>query len=418
MIRTTGINFLINPDADKPNPPFASATPGSVVDVGNILIKLNLTDVRLADLLDAILLVADKPIKYSIQDYGVVFSAYNPTNNNGLYMRTFKVGTNIFPSRLMQVVGDGTETNLSGSAISAAARKFFSSLGVDLESPRGKSVFYNERVGKLFVKTTKADLDIIERAVQTLIQVEPQIHIKARFYEVPPGTFAALQKNLLQTNFGTGERMGILTGENFATMLRSLHGRADVEILAEPEVTTTSGRQTDVRATQIIDVVTNFTAVEDETNAAMPPQTTKIETGPTLDTVASVLADGVTINLSATAAVTDFLGYDTATNSNSVFNKAGKKSNVPKILPHVQIQQAKTMVNLWDGETLMLGKFEICNRFYTLTPVWSAADARPEVSRMELLVFITVTMVDPAGNRIHADGQLPFAQKGFPPQPK
>ena len=49
---------------------------------------------------------------------------------------------------------------------------------------------------------------------------------------------------------------GILTDPNFRVVLRALEQRGGFESLGEPEVTTTSGRQTQMRATQIINVVT------------------------------------------------------------------------------------------------------------------------------------------------------------------
>jgi general secretion pathway protein D len=51
---------------------------------------------------------------------------------------------------------------------------------------------------------------------------------------------------------------GILTDPNFRVVLHALEQRTGFETLAEPEVTTTSGRQTQMRATQIINVVTGF----------------------------------------------------------------------------------------------------------------------------------------------------------------
>ena len=48
---------------------------GEAVDASSINVKLTLSDVRLADVLDAIVLVADHPIKYSVEDYAIVFSA-------------------------------------------------------------------------------------------------------------------------------------------------------------------------------------------------------------------------------------------------------------------------------------------------------------------------------------------------------
>jgi Flp pilus assembly secretin CpaC len=51
---------------------------------------------------------------------------------------------------------------------------------------------------------------------------------------------------------------GILTNPNFRVVLHALEQRSGFEELAEPEVTTTSGRQTQMRATQIITVITSF----------------------------------------------------------------------------------------------------------------------------------------------------------------
>ena len=59
-----------------------------------ITIKPPLTDIRLADVLDAIVKVAGQPIKYSIEDYAIVFSARTGQESTPLYVRTFKVDPN------------------------------------------------------------------------------------------------------------------------------------------------------------------------------------------------------------------------------------------------------------------------------------------------------------------------------------
>ena len=87
-----GINFLMNPNppADYyaavvaprlgPDGSPLPAPPPEQVDVSAIAIKIKptLADVRLVDVLDAMVKVADRPIKYSIEDYGVVFSLQGP----------------------------------------------------------------------------------------------------------------------------------------------------------------------------------------------------------------------------------------------------------------------------------------------------------------------------------------------------
>jgi general secretion pathway protein D len=111
-----GLNFIINPNAESVAPagtqaidpatglPAAAAAPAEIVDVGGIAIKLMppLTDVRLADVLNAIVRVADKPLKYTIEDYAVVFSAKGP-EAIPFYTRVFKVDPNTFYQGLQSV---------------------------------------------------------------------------------------------------------------------------------------------------------------------------------------------------------------------------------------------------------------------------------------------------------------------------
>ena len=80
-----GVNFLINPNArpvmmingvdPKTGLPLAAST--EQIDVSSVTIKFNqpLRGVTMRDLLDAIVTVADHPIEYTLEDYGVVFAA-------------------------------------------------------------------------------------------------------------------------------------------------------------------------------------------------------------------------------------------------------------------------------------------------------------------------------------------------------
>ncbi len=462
-----GINFLINPNPDESGPPIAvpqvnfgggaggggggfaapaplpaptTAQSGAIdpntglpvaspaggggsepIDISSVQVKLDLSDVTLAEVLDAILLVAEHPsghsIKYSVQDYGVVFSDKG-VETPQLMMRTFRVDPNTFYSGLESVDAEnfgsvqssstgggagggaggggggggggaagaggqtqntggvlgvvdavpgaaaarqagsqgggggatggaggagggstdplsrgglpggagGTSTSAGGlryittvnlsADVSLAARNFFTTLGINLQSPPGKSVFFNDRLGLLFVKATEDDLDTIERAIQALDQLPPQVHIKARFIEVTENNSEALgfQWYLGQFNIGQGvvgqggsssslnttpsaanplgvfpgtstanevqpsandqsltsglrntlgaptlgTITGIFTQPNFQVALQALQQRDGVEQLAEPEATTISGRQTQMRATVLQSVVTSF----------------------------------------------------------------------------------------------------------------------------------------------------------------
>jgi beta-lactamase regulating signal transducer with metallopeptidase domain len=428
-----GINFTFHPNAPAASAATASAggattthpttgwpeaTPAGVaVDASSINVKLTLTDVRLADLLDAIVLVADHPIKYSILDDGIVFSTKD-TESPPLETRTFKVDASVFLAALQKQTG--LQTN-----VSAAMRQLLSNVGLDLSPP--KSIFYNDRLDVLFVRATGQDLDTVEKTVQALNDTPPpQIHIKARFIEVPE----AMTKNLLWANLipaGVTNVTGVLTGPYLRLLLHTLEQSKGTETLAEPEVTTLSGRQTQMRATQIITIITNFVFKETSTNSAITPQTTQVECGPALDAVASVMPDGCTIDLKTTASLIEFLGYDKPTNSIPTVTSTGAIVDVPKVLPSFCVRQAEAHLKLWDGQTVVLGGL-ISSQVTTIkdtVPVSGGRSAEaPQfrtqttrtVKKQQLLVLITVTLVDPAGNRIHGENEISPVHTGIPTQ--
>jgi general secretion pathway protein D len=352
----------------------------------------------------------------------------------------------------------------------------------------GRSIAFNDRLGLLFIKATAEELDNIERVmrvIQALNQTPPQIHIKARFIEVEqennarrgfdwylgsftngpivanggstlllavpvsatnrPGSFPGntttsvipasatdqqLTSGLRNTVPAPATATGILTDPNFRMTLHALESRPRTTILAEPECVTTSGRRTQMHATEIRTFLNGINPL-----ALKPPGvssnelflTKQVECGPILDVVPYVLSDGYTINLTTTASVTEFLGYDKPTNSVTVYID-GKKQTVPVPLPKFRTQKISTVVNLWDNQTLVLGGSVTSATQITKEKVPLIADL-PLVGRLfqsqtensvenKLMVFVTATIVDPAGNRVHSDDELPFKPNTIPSQPK
>lgn len=384
---------------------------------------------------------------------------------------------------------------------------------MNLASPPGKSVFFNDRVGRLFVRATEQDLDTIERAIQTLNEIAPMVHIKARFIEVQQNDSKSLGFDWYLGNFihgdvianggsspslnvpvsaanplgafpgntvsslipaSAGDQLltgglrnsgpalatvtGILTDPNFRVVLHALEQRDGVEALAEPDVTTISGRQTQMRATSIKNVVTGFSfnngtannggnnnggnnngggvngAVQAPGVAAVTPNTQQLETGPVLDVVPYVLSDGYTINLALIPSVTEFIGY-TAIGPNDIpgYNPGTQLGNLtgttlPVALPNFTIRQVVTTVNVWDNQTVVIGGLvsSTVNNIKDKVPV--LADI-PILGRLfqnqskttvkkNLMIFVTATIVDPSGSRVHSDDDLPFAQTAIPVQPE
>jgi general secretion pathway protein D len=124
--------------------------------------------------------------------------------------------------------------------------------------------------------------------------------------------------------------------------------------------------------------------------------------------------------------LTDFNGYDTPP---TVANATGGLNVVqlPIILPDFTVRQVITTVNIWDHQTVVIGGL-------VSSTVSSENDKVPMIgdlpfvgklfqssskisTKKNLMIFVTATIVDPAGNRVHSDDELPFAQSPLPPQP-
>jgi general secretion pathway protein D len=160
--------------------------------------------------------------------------------------------------------------------------------------------------------------------------------------------------------------------------------------------------------------------------SAITPETQQVETGPVLDVVPYVLSDGFTINLALIPSLTDFNGYDTAP---LIPNVTGALNVVqlPVVLPDFTVRQVVTTVNVWDNQTVVLGGLISSSVQSTKDKVPFLGDIpllgklfqseSKTSTKKNLMIFVTSTLVDPAGNRVHSDDDLPFAQTQIPAQP-
>jgi hypothetical protein len=88
------------------------------------------------------------------------------------------------------------------------------------------------------------------------------------------------------------------------------------------------------------------------------------------------------------------------------------------------VRQGSASVKIWDNQTVLLGK--LARQFYDGGKAVPAepeyfvktkkSRGQPDAEDSEVLVFITVTMVDEAGNRVHSDDTPPFGGDTVPPQ--
>lgn len=95
-------------------------------------------------------------------------------------------------------------------------------------------------------------------------------------------------------------------------------------------------------------------------------------------------------------------------------------------LPRIRVRQVTTSAIVWDGQTIVLGGLitENLARVKDKVPVLGDMPLVGRLFRSEssvsqkknLVIFVTPTIIDPAGNRLHTDEELPFAQNSIPSQ--
>jgi hypothetical protein len=114
-----------------------------------------LTGLTLEQVLNVLTTVADRKIKYAVEDYGVVLSV-KEEEPAPLHTRFFRVSTPKLREKLGLKPGDPNESMIP------AFKNLMSGAGVDL-SASGKAVFWSDTKEVVMVRATLEELDVIER---------------------------------------------------------------------------------------------------------------------------------------------------------------------------------------------------------------------------------------------------------------
>ncbi len=365
------------------------------------------------------------PVVYSVLDYAVVFHQRRAEDQT-LYTRTYKLNPNVLadgldaiylsrnpyfygaeghvfgPGSYFQVssVGDGVRVAeerggivgmTNSTKVIDKLRNFFVAAGLNFEAqpvngndgatagaqPR-KALFYNDKTRILMVRATLADLDIVENALQILNMTPPQVVIESRFVKLRAG--AAYKQDLLLRLIATNEVKNVITvtelmsDPQFKALMEALGNRQrGVPNLNQLEEQLEKGNVLNGVLTerQLRDVLKALQ--EDGVEVTNSPRITtlsgraarveEVDPGPTAAVLPVVEADGKTINLSAEVEV-----------------PADKKRNLSAV-------KAGAQARLWNGQTL----------------AFRAAQRNGE----SIVVLLTPTIVDAAGNRVHSPDSIP-----------
>jgi general secretion pathway protein D len=242
---------------------------------------------------------------------------------------------------------------------------------------------------------------------------------------------------------------GILTDPQFRVVIKALEQREGVDVMAAPKVTTLSARQAQIKLVEVRTIVTGLdlsqtsggggvttggiTTGGGAVGSVVQPITEPMELGPILDVVPYVSADGYTIQMTIIPTVKTFVGYDLETAqifSAQIQSVGGVGAANPIVqatpLPIFRLRQVVTSAIVWDGQTVVLGGLiaEDIQKIKDKVPVIGDLPLVGRLFRSEsfnskkknLVIFVTPTIIDPAGNRVHSEEEMPFAQNAIPPQ--
>lgn len=224
---------------------------------------------------------------------------------------------------------------------------------------------------------------------------------------------------------------GVLTDPQFQVVMRMISVMKNADLLSAPKVTTVSGNTAQIKVVREFRYPTEFTpptataaagGTTGGSSVAITPATPggfeTREVGVLLNVTPTVGPDGYTINLTLVPEVSDFDGF---INYGSPGSIAAGNVVVPVNFvlnqPVFSSRQVTTTIQIWDGQTVVLGglirediikindKVPFLGDIPLLGRLFrSKAESR---AKRNLLIFVTANLVDPAGNKIHKDTLAP-----------
>jgi Flp pilus assembly secretin CpaC len=268
----------------------------------------------------------------------------------------------------------------------------------------------------------------------------------------PQGTDGHITQGLRGTAPSVFSVTGILTDPQFRVVIKALENREGTDLMAAPRVTTLSGRQTQISLVQVRTIVTGATGGTQvggggggigagvgagvggaAAGGALGFSTATVPLGPTLDVLPYVSADGYSVQMTIIPTIIEFLGYDLETARQfvpqiilGVGPTVGQPIQSQLPLPIFRSRQLVTSCNVWDGQTVVLGGLlaEDVRKIKDKIPVLGDLPLFGRLFRSEssvttkrnLVIFVTPTIIDPAGNPVHTPDRLPYDPNTIPQQ--
>ena len=289
-------------------------------------------------------------------------------------------------------------------------------------------VYYNQGSGMLLVRASIPELEAAQELVATINESPPQVVLEIKIAEVKGESRQMLDERFPgfvggETSDSTILSQRIIDERISPVISEALMGFSDCDLLAAPSVTTLSGRLAEISATESRTIVfperyegsnevpllldePNKNDVQLEDGMVL---TREVRVGPTTRILPSVRfsENEVLIDLDVSFLLREFLGYDDPGPAMVVGDGQSSGRTIP--LPRFRNREAKASATILDGQTLMLRGMSSSSirKKKKKVPVLGSIPLIGRIFRSEkteqveshVIVFVTATVIDAAGNR-------------------
>ena len=279
-------------------------------------------------------------------------------------------------------------------------------------------VVADNQANKLAVIAVAEELKEVEKIIQKFDMAPQQVVIEAKYIEVSDkaakemglnwftsgplnGTNSVKLDQLSNPTIPTNQNVrveapvlpnyvSVLSLAQAEALVKRFESQDGSDVLSAPRVTTLSNRQARIEVSNQLNIV-----VKKQINAGAGPagddqtvfQTSSVSTGPILEVLPKVAADGLSLQLDWMVCITEFVGYD----------KPAKGMDKNEPLPRFRVRQVANSSVLRDGQALLMG----CGTSEVKKEKKGIFRSGSEVEKRHVIVMLTPRVIDPAGNLVN-----------------
>ena len=398
-------------------------------------ITIMFDDLSLGEAIRNICLAAD--LKYRVEDFAVVIAANNVALDD--------LETRIYPIDSEVDMGTGEEDDAGGDGEgggTTSVKDYFKKRGISF--PKGSKIVFDSGISRLIATNTPEQLKRIERIIDELNVIDPQVLIECKFVEIQENKAKELgfefsmakpvsnntssswnfQPNdnplryLSATNVNGGQDTAFSVQRTdkdkitYRGVIHALDQLDNADILSTPRITTQNGEEATIRmvtdtyypeswgdATLVDDTIGGVAFV-----SSMPQFADPTELGVKMTVTPTVDPDKYTISLSLQPVVQQFVewtdySYTQATSLGPVRNTVR--------MPVIEARTVDTEVTVYDGETIVMGGI-MRDTIESVNDTVPIIGKIPLIGRLfqskytyaqkaNLLIFVTPRLVTPNG---------------------